>query len=234
MHIDIWSDIACPWCWVGKKHIEQALAAFDRPVKIAWRAFELNPQAPASAPESVDYASRLADKYGMSRQDAEGFMERMVQAGRETGIDFRFDRIRPCNTFNAHRLLAWAYSFERQDPLKERFFQAYMSEGLDLSDPSTLSRLASDVGLDAEEAAAVLATGAFADDVHQDKARASELGINGVPYFVFGSGIAASGAQPPELLLRALRHVHDLQTPETGPSSEVASAPDTCGVDGCD
>lgn len=233
MQLQIWSDIACPWCWVGKKHMEAAMASFDGDVQVVWRAFELNPHAPATSPESVDYAERLASKYGMSRQDAQGFIDRMTQAGRNVGAEFRFDRIRPGNTFNAHRLLAWAHGLGRQDALKERMFKAYMNEGRDLNDTATLSRLAADVGLDADDAAAVLTNGSFADAVRADQADARELGITGVPFFVFGPGIAASGAQPPDVLRDALEHAHKIHgAADTAAAADAAAG--SCGVDGCD
>ena len=212
MKIEVWSDVACPWCWVGKKHLEKALADFDTETEVTWRAFELNPQAPATSSEPVDYAARLAAKYRMDRRDAQAFIDRMTEAGRQAGIVFRFDRIRPCNTFKAHQLLAWADSLGHQDALKERLFLAYMNEGHDLNNTTTLGALAAEAGLDTDQAVAVLANGDYADHVRADQGRARELGITGVPFFVLGPGIAASGAQPPDVLLRALSRARDLQS----------------------
>ncbi len=232
MNIEIWSDIACPWCWVGKKNLEAALEGFDHEVRVEWRAFELHPQAPATPPQPVDYAGRLATKYGMPRHDAQAFIDRMSEAGRAVGIDFRFDRIRPCNTFRAHRLLAWAKTLGQQSPLKERLFLAYMTEGADLNDVGTLAELAAEVGLDAEEAAGALRTDSYADEVRADQARARDLGITGVPFFVFAPGLVASGAQPPATLRGALAQARQLTTPE--PSSASTPTPDVCGPDGCE
>lgn len=220
--VEIWSDIACPWCWVGKKNLKAAMAGFEEAVDVVWRAFELNPQAPATAPHPVDYVERLASKYRMSRQEAQAFIDRMTDAGREKGVEMRFDRIRPCNTFNAHRLLSWAREFVLQDALKERMFLAYLNEGQDLADAGTLARLASEVGLKADEAAAVLASEAHRDEVLADQRRARELGITGVPFFLFGPGLTAAGAQPPAVLRNALL---------SAPSVEVSS--ESCAVDGC-
>lgn len=233
MELQVWSDIACPWCWVGKKHLEAALTELGNDVEVVWRAFELNPAAPATPPRAVDYAERLAAKYGMGRPQAQAFIDRMTQAGAEAGVDMRFDRIRPCNTFNAHRLLAWARSLGHQDALKERLFKAYLNEGLDLSDVNTLSRLASKVGLDLDDAAAVLGTDAFSDDVRSDQAEARRLGIQGVPFFYFGPGIVASGAQPPEVLRGAYLEAQRRQAAESNTSPADSAAP-VCGVDGCD
>ncbi|MEM1178445.1 MAG: DsbA family oxidoreductase [Acidobacteriota bacterium] len=232
MELQIWSDIACPWCWVGKKHLEMALADFGPDVDIVWRAFELNPEAPATAPEPVDYAQRLAAKYGMGRRDAEGFIDRMTGAGRDAGVEMRFDRIRPCNTFNAHRLLAWAKTSGHRVDLKERLFRAYLNEGRDLNHSDTLRELATDVGLDADGALAVLAGDSFGKEVRMDQALARQLGITGVPFFVFGRGLAASGAQPPSVLLDALQRAHRAGQAEDESS---AGSPDgaTCGAEGC-
>ncbi|MEO1368061.1 MAG: DsbA family oxidoreductase [Acidobacteriota bacterium] len=210
VELRIWSDIACPWCWVGKKHLEQALADFEGDVRVHWHAFELNPQAPPTSTEPVDYAERLAAKYGMGLPDARAFIDRMTQAGRDAGVEMRFDRIRPCNTFDAHRLLAWARAEGRQDALKERFFAAYLAEGRDLNDAATLSALAADVGLDPAQASSIVGGEAFGREVRADQALARRLGINGVPFFVFGHGLAASGAQPPATLLDALTEARRL------------------------
>ena len=231
--IEVWSDIACPWCWVGKKHIEAALADFDAEVRVVWRAFELNPQAPATPPYPVDYAEKLAFKYGMSRDQAQAFIDQMTAAGAAQGAEFRFDRIRPSNTFNAHRLLSWAGELGLQNALKERLFLAYMNEGSDVNDTDTLCTLAADVGLNAEEAKEILASGAHSEAVRAEQARAAEMGITGVPFFVFGSGITASGAQPQEVLREALDQACRLDAAQRNQSSTAEIAPGTCGLDGC-
>lgn len=201
VNIEIWSDIACPWCWIGKRSLEAAIASSDHEVLIRWKAFELNPDAPADAPEAVDYAARLADKYGTSRDEAEGFITRMVEAGRGRGLEIRFDRIRPSNTFDAQRLLAFAYRHDRQTELKENLFQAYLHEGRSISDPETLLAVAIETGLADSDVSAVLDGTDYAEDVRNDEDLARKLGITGVPCFVFtqlNEGI--SGAQPPEVL----------------------------------
>jgi predicted DsbA family dithiol-disulfide isomerase len=201
VNIEVWSDIACPWCWVGKRSLEAAAASSDHEVVIRWRAFELNPDAPVDAPEAVDYVARLADKYGTSRDEAEGFIARMVEAGRGRGLDIRFDRIRPSNTFDAHRLLAFAYRQDRQTELKENLFKAYLHAGRSISDPETLLAVAIETGLPGNDVSAVLDGTDYAKDVRNDEDQARKLGITGVPCFVFrqlNEGI--SGAQPPEVL----------------------------------
>ena len=214
--IHIWSDIACPWCWVGKRRLEAAIHAFDREVALTWRAFELDPTASSDAPKRVDYAKRLAVKYRTSRDEAQAMIDRMVEVGRSLGLELRFDRVQPTNTFAAHRLLAWAVGFGRQTDLKERLFAAYLREGLAISEPGVLSGLAGSVGLDPEAAAEVLAGDAHAEDVREDQALAARLGIRGVPFFVFDHRYAVSGAQPAEELLTAMRRAVGDATPKAG------------------
>lgn len=203
--IDIWSDIACPWCWVGKRHLEAAIDAFDSDVKLSWRAFELDPSASAEVPDRVDYAERLAAKYRTTRDEAQVMIDRMVAVGRSVGLELRFDRVRPTNTFAAHRLLAWAAKTERQTDLKERLFAAYLHEGLAISDHHVLAGLAEDSGLDPEAARAVLDGDEYGKEVREDQALAARLGITGVPFFVLDHRFAVSGAQPAEELLAAMR-----------------------------
>jgi predicted DsbA family dithiol-disulfide isomerase len=206
LEIEVWSDIACPWCWVGKRGLDAALKEFDAPVTVRWRAFELNPQAPLGNSEPVDYAQRLADKYQSSRDEAQQMIDRIVSTGRERGLDLRFDRIRPTNTFDAHRLLAWAHGSGHQTALKEAIFKAYLNEGLLVSDHEVLADLAGQVGLNSEQAKEILASDAYRAEVRQDESLAQQIGINGVPCFVFPqarSGI--SGAQPTDVLLEAMQ-----------------------------
>ncbi|MCB1598645.1 MAG: DsbA family oxidoreductase [Xanthomonadales bacterium] len=213
VEIEIWSDIACPWCWVGKRSLEQAIERSPHPVSLRWRAFELNPQAPMEAPEQVDYAARLAEKYGKTRAEGEGFIARMVQAGRDRGLDLRFDRIRPSNTFDAHRLLALAHEQGVQSELKERLFRAYLHEGRAISDHATLRALGVECGLAEEQVQSLLSGNAFADEVRADEELARRMGISGVPCFVFPQlREGVSGAQPPEVLGEAIARAAEYVT----------------------
>ena len=202
--IDIWSDVACPWCWVGKRHLESAIAASGIHTKIDWRAFELDPTAPREAPEQTDYVERLAKKYRTSRSEAQQMIDRMVEFGRASGIEMRFDRIRPSSTFDAHRLLAWARDRGRQTELKERLFAAYLHEGLCVSDPEVLASLVAEVGLDRDEAQEVLSGDDHAEEVRSDEQLAARIGASAVPFFVFDRRLAISGAQPAEVLQEAI------------------------------
>ena len=231
LRVDIWSDIACPWCYVGKRRLEAALEGFEHRdgVEIVWRAFELDPSAPRERDGSVSYVARLASKYGASVAQAEQMIARMTETARGDGLDFRFDRVRSGNTFDAHRVLHLARERGLQDAVKERFLRAYMTEGEPIGDPDALARLAAEVGLDEEEVRATLASDAFAAEVRADEQQASELGIRGVPSFVLGGKYAVSGAQPAELLAGALHKAWS----ELAPQPLVFEEGAVCGPDGC-
>jgi len=232
LRVDVWSDIACPWCFIGKRHLEQALARFPHRdgVVVLWRAFELDPSAPAELPADVPYVERLAKKYGSSREEAEHMIRRMTETAARDGLDLRFDRIRPGNTFDAHRVIHLAHDRGKQDAVKERFLRGYLSEGASIGDSETLVRLAAEAGLDAEEVRATLASDAYALDVREDEEEATELGIRAVPFFIVGGRYAISGAQPAEILLRGL----SLAWQEVaGQPVQVAAEGEACGPEGC-
>jgi predicted DsbA family dithiol-disulfide isomerase len=212
VNVEIWSDIACPWCAVGKRRFEKALAACDRrdDVTVTWRSFELDPGAPAERPGPRD--AHLAQKYGMSVEQAREMHERMTQTAAGEGLDFRFDKARSGNTFDAHRIVHLAKQHGLQDEMNERLLAAHFTDGELVSDHATLSRLALEAGLPEDEVAATLATDRFADDVRADETTARTLGINAVPTFVVDRRIGVSGAQPPEVLGELLaRGLEDAQ-----------------------
>jgi predicted DsbA family dithiol-disulfide isomerase len=236
LRIEIWSDVACPWCWVGKRRFEAARARFPHPVEVLWRSFELDPTAPGVVDPSIDYVERLARKYRATREAAQEMIDRMTQVGAADGLEFRFDRVKPGNTFDAHRLLCWAAEEGRQEALEERLFQAYMHEGRSVADREVLVALATDVGLSPTETRAVLYEGRYADDVRTEEAMATELGVTGVPFFVIGERYAVSGAQPADLLLQAMQHAWDeakLEKREASGPVAAGSSGEACGPDGC-
>jgi predicted DsbA family dithiol-disulfide isomerase len=236
LRIDIWSDIACPWCYIGKRRLEQALAAFPHPgeVEIAWRAFELDPSAPRVRDPSQSYAERLGKKYGTRTEQAQVMIDRMVDTAAKDGLEFRFDRIQSGNTFDAHRLLHLAHERGKQDALKERLMRAYLTEGQAVGQPEVLLPLAIEAGLDPEEAAAVLGSDRYAVEVRHDQALAQELGITGVPFFVLAGRLGVSGAQPAEVLRGALdRAWAEFVPPEPADPLDSVADGATCGPDGC-
>ena len=206
MRIDIWSDVNCPWCYIGKRRFEQALADFPHrdEVEVTWRAFELDASAPRSYDGQGTYAERLARKYGRTVAEAQSMMDSMTASAAEEGLTFDFSIARPGNTFDAHRLLHLAAERGVQDAVKERFLRATFTEGEPIGDPETLVRLAAEAGLDADEAREVLGSDRFALDVRGDERQAQAYGITGVPFFVVDGTYGVSGAQPAELLREVL------------------------------
>jgi predicted DsbA family dithiol-disulfide isomerase len=230
LRIDVWSDIACPWCYVGKRRLESALKEFPHAadVEVVWHAFELDPSAPKERDRAVSHVERLAKKYGMSVEQARTNSARLVETARGEGLAFDFEHIRSGNMFDAHRLVHLGRQRGRQDAVKERFLRAYLEQGELMSDHGTLLRLAVDAGLAEGEVADVLASDQFAEEVRADEQQAHELGINGVPCFVLDGRYAVSGAQPSQILLSALHQAWS----EREPKPEFAEGA-VCGPDGC-
>jgi predicted DsbA family dithiol-disulfide isomerase len=228
VHVEIWSDIACPWCYIGKRRFEAALAGFDHrdDVTVTWRSFQLDPSAPAE--RDGDLAEHLASKYGSSVEQARSRHAQITELAAGEGLDFHFERARSGNTFDAHRLVHLAAAHGLQDAMKERLMRAYLTEGELMSDHATLARLAAEVGLPSAEVAELLAGDRFATEVRDDARTGAALGITGVPFFVVDRAFGASGAQPPEVLRGLLEHAW-----EARPRVEVVTTGDSCGVDGC-
>jgi predicted DsbA family dithiol-disulfide isomerase len=231
MRVEIWSDVVCPWCYIGKRNLEAALAGFEHAdeVEVVWRSFELDPGAPPL--REGPYAQRLARKYRTSPAEAQGMIDRMTAAGARVGLDLRFDRARPGNTFDAHRLLHLGAARGVQDAVKERFLAATFAEGEPIGDRAALARLAGEAGLDPDEVAEVLASGAFADDVRADEDLARRLDVTGVPFFVVDGTRALGGAQPPDILRRVLERAWA----EARPRPVVVGGPGPgCDGDACE
>ena len=205
MLIEIWSDVVCPWCYIGKRRFESALEAFERrdAVDVVWRSFLLDPSAPRVPSETT--RAMLARKYGVSLEQADAMQARVTSLAAAEGLKYHIDLTRHESSVDAHRLLHLAKARGFQDALKERLFSAHFVEGLSISDAATLQRLAAEVGLDAGEASAVLAGDAYADAVRADIDRAVQLGIRGVPFFLVAGRYGVSGAQASETMLEALR-----------------------------
>jgi predicted DsbA family dithiol-disulfide isomerase len=202
--IEIWSDVVCPWCYIGKRRIETALERFEHrgDVTVTWRSFELDPAAerdPEGAP-----AERLAAKYGMSVQEAAARQAQIAAIAAEEGLEYHMELTRGGNSFDAHRLIQLGRERGIQDAVKERLMRGYFTEGARIGDPETLVRLAVEAGLAEAEARAVVESDRYADAVREDEELARRIGINGVPFFVLGRRYGLSGAQPADVLVQAL------------------------------
>jgi predicted DsbA family dithiol-disulfide isomerase len=207
--VDVWSDVVCPWCYIGKRRLEAALARFEHPdgVEVTWHAFELDPDAPPVREGAA--AEHLAEKYGSSVAQAEAMHAQMTELAAQEGLEYHLDRARGGNSFDAHRLVRLATEHGRQDAAEERLFRAYFTEGEAIGDRETLVRLAGELGLDEGQARETLAGDRFAADVREDEALAGRLGIQGVPFFVLGRRYGVSGAQPADVLVQALEQARD-------------------------
>jgi predicted DsbA family dithiol-disulfide isomerase len=233
--VEIWSDVVCPWCHIGKRRFEAALARFPHrdAVEVEWKSFELDPGAPSAAAgdevSPTEYAERLARKYGTSVLGAQQMTDHMTQQAAAEGLDFRFDRAVRANTFDAHQVIHLAGERGVQDAVKERLLTAYFSEGEAVGDRETLVRLAAEAGLDADEVRAALEDQRYAGAVRADEAEAQALGISGVPFFVVDRRYGVNGAQPADALLQVLERAWAERTPLI----PVIAGGEVCGPDGC-
>ena len=231
MKVEIWSDVVCPWCYIGKRRFEAAVAGFAHrdEVEVVWRSFELDPGAPPV--QEGDPAQRLATKYGMSIDDAVAAQRQLTSVAAGEGLDFRLGTARSGNSRDAHRLVHLAAETGRGDEMKERLLSAYLVEEQPIGDPETLLGLAAEVGVDPRRAAEVLEGDAFTDAVRADEAEAMELGISGVPFFVIDRAFAISGAQPVETMAAALERAWKKSHPLT--MITTAGEAGACDGDGC-
>ncbi len=241
MRIDIWSDIVCPFCYIGKRRLEAALERFEHrdQVEVHWHSFELDPNAPVGAQEST--VEHVAGKYGIPLQQARANNAGLAAQAATVGLQFNWEDALTANTFDAHRLvhLAATKSPEMADELEERLMRAFFTEGFAVDDRDVLLDIASDAGLNTEEAEAVLDSDRFADDVRADQATARNIGISGVPFFVFAEKYAVSGAQPLEVFENALATAWAETQPKPfemvgGLGGTVDESAPVCGPEGCD
>jgi predicted DsbA family dithiol-disulfide isomerase len=214
MRVEIWSDVVCPWCYVGTRRFEQAVERLGAgaDIEVVHRAFELDPTVPA---EGTDLAGHLARKFGGADRVHQAH-DRLDHVAADLDIDFRWDGKRRVNTFDAHRLTAWALDVAgagTQHALHQRLFRAYFSENLDVADHGVLTHLAGEVGLDVDAAAEVLATGGYAETVRAEELRAAELDIHAVPTFVIEGRWAIPGAQDVDTFAELLERARERLAP---------------------
>ena len=181
--VEIWSDVACPWCYIGKRRFESALSHFEQrdQVEIVWRSFELAPDAPDTTEETLN--EMLSKKYGMSLQQARDANASITALAADEGLDYHLEKAQYANTFRAHELIHLAAEYHLQDAMKERLLKAYFTDGLAIGHIDTLAQLATEVGVDTDKAQMALINGTYADAVRADEQRAQDFGIRGVPFF---------------------------------------------------
>jgi len=204
MKVEAWSDVRCPFCYIGKRKFEHALDRFSHKEKVSleWHSFELDPNMKTDT--SINVYDYLASRKNMNREDSINIHERVTKMAQEVGLDYRFDISVVANSFDAHRLIQLAKRSGLADAAEERLFRAYFTEGKDISDHLTLIILGDEIGLDRKLVKEMLDTDAFADEVRYEQKQAHDVGIHGVPFFIINDRYAVSGAQPSEIFLQAL------------------------------
>lgn len=215
MKVEIWSDFVCPFCYIGKRRFEQALAKFSHKnhVEVIYRSFELDPHAARDSKH--DTHEMLAAKYGMSYEQAQAMTNNVAQQAAEVGLAFHFNTAIQTNTFDAHRLMYFAASHEKMHEMTERLLQAHFTDSEHIGNHETLTALAKEIGLDPNETANMLAGEQYAEEVRKDEQEARTIGVRGVPFFVINRKYAISGAQPSEVFLSALEKAWSEEQPLT-------------------
>lgn len=233
LRIQIWSDIMCPFCYIGKRRLENAITQFGHQdaIEIEWKSFQLDPNFIAS--EDDNLVEHLAEKYRKDKEWAIEALDNMTQNAANSGLEFHFEKAIMANSFNAHRLLHLAKQHHLSSELKELLFKAYLTDGKDINDKETLKQLGIQIGLNAYEIDEVLNSNSYSKEVKEDIQMAQKIGIQGVPFFVFDNKYAVSGAQHVETFVKTLEKVWkegDFESKITILNSENT---DACGIDGC-
>lgn len=208
--VEVWSDVACPWCYLGKHRLDTAIDASGEDVRVTWKSFQLDPTIPRG--ERTPHSEALAKKFKAPVEKIQAMNQRLVDLGAVEGLEYNFDRYMHANTRDAHRVLHFAQEHGLGNQMKDRLMRGQFTEGALVDDADALVAMATDVGLDAAEVRAVLASDQYDDAVQADIDEAAALGATGVPFFVFDRAFAVSGAQPMETFVEALRRSADRVT----------------------
>ncbi|MBT2514179.1 DsbA family oxidoreductase [Arthrobacter sp. ISL-30] len=235
MKIEIWSDVACPWCYIGKRRFEAALAEFPHAdsVKVQWRSYQLDP----SLPEHYDGTELeyLSSRKGLAPEQVRQMFSHVAQQAKGEGLNYKFDDVVVANSFTAHRLIHLAAAHSKQDLAKERLLSDHFEHGKDIGSKDYLTALGIELGIDAREVAELFTTDKYSNNVRHDFAEARTLGITGVPFFVIDRKYGLSGAQPTALFTKALEQAWQEAHPliAVGSSAVGSSSGEACGPDGC-
>lgn len=211
MKVDIWSDVRCPFCYIGKRKFEAALQQFEHKeqVQVEWHSFELDPNSETNT--EIKAADYLAKKYGKSREWAKEMHQNVTNTAAEVGLNFNLDISVVANSFDAHRLIQLAKTEGLGDQIEEQLFDAYFTKGKDISSHESLVEIGKSAGLDPLTVSTMLSSSDFTDEVRHDEQTAHNIGVQGVPFFVFNQKLAVSGAQPPETFLTAMKQVWEAE-----------------------
>jgi predicted DsbA family dithiol-disulfide isomerase len=229
MRVDIWSDVVCPFCYIGKKRLEHVAEQAGIELDIHWHSFELDPNAPAK--HDTSNTERLAQKYGRSYAEMEEMERNVAAMAAAEGIDFQWQKANSGNSFNAHRIIHLAQSKGLGNEAEEAFFHAYMTEGLAIGEREIVEEIASRIGLDHAEVEYVLDSDELADFVrHDEKIAREQLNVTGVPFFIFDQKLALSGAQPREIFLQALQQAQSVSTQEIKQTDAAQCNDDQCEI----
>lgn len=229
MKIEIWSDYACPYCYIGERQLEKALERFsgEENIEISYKAFELDPNA--SYEVTTTTKDRVAKKYGYTSEQAQQMIDNVHRYAESVGLEYHYDTVRYTNTFEAHRIAKYAETKGKGVEISEKLFHAYFTENKELSDHKVLTDIAIEVGLDKLEVEDVLKNKKFAQDVRNDEFEASRLGIHAVPFFLINEKYSLSGAQPPEVFEKIFEKVLQEEKIEESNLNGMV-----CGIDGCE
>ncbi len=230
MQVKIWSDVRCPFCFIGKRKFEAALENFPQndKVEVIWKSFQLDPTLKTNVNEStLDYFVKAK---GVSKEQARQMFSGASQMARAEGIEFNLEESVPANSLKAHRLIQFAKTKDLGNEIEEALFKAHFEEALNIDDVNVLVKVAGSIGLNAEEVENIFSTNAFVNEVKQDELEARKIGVRGVPFFVFENKYAVSGAQPSEIFLQHLEKVWE-EFQKKSPGLEISEG-DSCSTDG--
>jgi predicted DsbA family dithiol-disulfide isomerase len=207
MKIEIWSDIACPFCYIGKRHLEQALSKFNDSIHfdIEWKSYQLQPDLQITEAKGLD--AFLAEIKGWSLSQAQEMNQQVSQMAQASGLNYQLDKAIVANTLKAHQLIQLAKSQSLGDAAEEALFKAYFIEGKDLNDENELCRIAEGIGISGHEISSVLKTQAYVDEIKREQFEAQQLLVRGVPFFLFNDQYAISGAQPVETFESVIQQI---------------------------
>ncbi|MGM9950381.1 MAG: DsbA family protein [Lysinibacillus sp.] len=229
MKIEIFSDFACPFCYIGKKRLEQAIheTGFEDEIEIEYKSYQLNPHA--SKTEGKSFYESMMEKYESAREEIEMMASSIQERAKEVGLTYNFEQMKTGNTENAHRLAKWARKFNKEAVFVEAMMDGYFTKGLNVNDHDALVQVAKSVNLPEEEAKAVVESDQFAEELAKDRYDAQQLQVQSVPFFVFENKYGIIGAEPIEVFTRTLKQAREVANQKLN----IAGGDDSCGPEGC-